>query len=83
MIISIDYIGILTIPNMPTIQVNTQLQYINFITLHKKYFQPHVKNMKKSFQPQVKKHKKWCQPGANKVKLYPFNTLLENKKPSN
>ena len=37
----------MAIPNMPTIQVNTQLQYIDFITLHKKYFQPHVKKYEK------------------------------------
>ena len=57
---------------MPTIQLNTKLQYLAFIIPHEKYFQPHAK-----------KPEKWCQPGANELKLYPFKPLLENKKPSN
>ena len=57
---------------MPTIQLNTKLQYLAFIIPHEKCFQPHVKNMKK-----------WLQPGINELKLYPFKALLENKKPSN
>ena len=83
MIISIDYIGILTIPNMPTIQVNTQLQYIDFITLHKNTSNRTLKNMKKWLQPHAKNREKWLQLGSNDFNLYPFNALLENKKPSN
>ena len=29
------------------------------------------------------KHEKWLQPGSNDFNVYPFNSLLENKKPSN
>ncbi len=39
--------------------------------------------MKQWLQPQAKKHEKGLQPGRNDFNLYPFNTLLENKKPSN
>ena len=38
---------------------------------------------KKWLQPHAKKYEKWLQPGSNELKLYPFNSLLENKKPSN
>lgn len=55
MIISIDYIGILAISDIPTIQVNTQLQYIDFIIPHEKYFQPHVKKYKKMVPTAIKK----------------------------
>lgn len=68
---------------MPTIQLNTKLQYLAFIIPHEKCFQPHVKNMKKWLQPHAKKREKWLQPGSNDFNLYPFNSLLENKKPSN
>ena len=38
---------------------------------------------KKWLQQHAKKRKKWLQPGSNDFNLYPFNSLLENKKPSN
>ena len=35
------------------------------------------------FQPHAKKHEKWLQPGSNDFNVYPFNSLLENKKTRN
>ena len=57
---------------MPTIQINTKLQYLAFII-------PHEKVMPTA----SKKREKWLQQGSNELNLYPFKALLENKKPSN